>query len=126
MNEMSNLVKSIASTSDALKKSQLERIRGGLSLMCYMNLDKTLKAGARDSYVYLSALYRYIDPDNSEAWLLAAQVAAKDNKKDECLNYFSTAIKTGFKEGNRILNTPDFNSISTDPRFQQLLNSIPR
>lgn len=126
MNEMSNLSKSIASTSDALKKSQLERIRGGLSLMCYMNLDKTLKAGARDSYVYLSALYRYIDPENSEAWILAAQVAAKDNKKDECLNYFSIAIKTGFKEGNRILNTPDFNSMSADPRFQQLLNSIPR
>lgn len=124
--EMEKLGQSIASSKDELKKSQLERIRGGLSLMCYMNLDKTLKAGARDSYVYLSALYRFIDPENSEAWFLAAQVAAKGNNKDECLTYFSKAIATGFKEGNRVLTTPDFDAMSGDPRFQQLLNTIPR
>jgi hypothetical protein len=126
MNEMTKLSRSISSSNDELKKSQLERIRGGLSLMCYMNLDKTLKAGARDSYIYLSALYRFIDPENSEAWILASQVAAKENKKEDCLNYFNQAIKTGFKEGSRILNTPDFDAMSSDPRFQQLLNSIPR
>ncbi len=125
-NEMDKLGQSIAVSYDELKKSQLERIRGGLSLMCYMNLDKTLKAGARDSYIYLSALYRFIDPENSEAWILSSQIAAKENKNVECSNYFSQAIKMGYKDGTRIYNTADFGLMMSDLRFQQLLNSIPR
>lgn len=126
MNEMTKLSQSMLVSSNALKISQLERIRSGLSLMCYMNLDKTLKAGARDSYIYLSTLYRNIDPENPEAWILASQIAARENNKEACINYFSLAIKNGFKEGSRINNTSDFNIMSGEPRFQQLLNSIPR
>jgi predicted esterase len=91
--EMHKLNSSIINEKNNLKQAQLMRIRNGLSLMCYMNLDKTMKANSNNDAYYLSVLYRNIDPDNSEAWFLAAVMEARSNNKIRVIDFLTTAGK---------------------------------
>jgi hypothetical protein len=122
--QMDQLHNSISVAKSPLKKAQLQRINAALSLACYMNLDKTLKANVRESYVYLSALYRMIDPDNSEAWFLATIVACKEQNKGKALEYLQIAIANGFNDRDRIASTTEFNSLLAEPLFNEILNKI--
>lgn len=122
--QMEQFHKSILDAKNPLKKAQLQRINAALSLACYMNLDKTLKASVRESYVYLSALYRMIDPDNTEAWFLAAVVASKENNKKKALDYLQSAVTKGFNDRARINSTPEFNFLLSEPLYNEIINKI--
>lgn len=123
--EMEKLNASILSEKNNLKQAQLMRIRNGLSLMCYMNLDKTMKANSNQDAYYLSVLYRNIDPDNSESWFLAAVMEARNQNVKAVIDFLSKAISKGFKERNRVHQTADFNFMLGDPSFQEVVNKIP-
>ncbi len=124
-NEMQKLNSSIINEKNNLKQAQLMRIRNGLSLMCYMNLDKTMKANSNQDAYYLSVLYRNIDPDNSEAWFLAAVMEARINNKIRVIDFLNTAGKKGFNQRARVNQTTDFNSLLGDPLFQDAVNKLP-
>jgi hypothetical protein len=124
-NEMQQLNNSIVNEKEELKQSQLMRIRNGLSLMCYMNLDKTMKANSNQDAYYLSILYRNIDPDNSESWFLAAVMEARNQNNAKAIDYLNTAVKKGFNQRARVNQTQEFNSLLGDPRFQEVVNQIP-
>ena len=123
--EMQKLNSSIINEKNNFKQAQLMRIRSGLSLMCYMNLDKTMKANSNQDAYYLSVLYRNIDPDNSEAWFLAAVMEARSNNKIKAIDFLSTAGKKGFNQRARVNQTTDFNSLLGDPLFQDAVNKLP-
>jgi hypothetical protein len=124
-NEMQRLNASIQNEKSNLKRSQLMRIRSGLSLMCYMNLDKTIKANSNEDAYYLSVLYRNIDPDNKEAWFLAAVMEARSGNKSRVIDFLNTAGKKGFNERTRLNQTTEFNSMLGDPLFQDAVNKLP-
>jgi hypothetical protein len=124
-NEMQRLNTSIQNEKSNLKKSQLMRIRSGLSLMCYMNLEKTMKANSNQDAYYLSVLYRNIDPDNKEAWFLAAVMEARAGNKSRVIDFLNTAGKKGFNDRTRLNQTTEFNSMLGDPLFQDAVNKIP-
>ena len=124
-NEMQQLNASIQIEKSNLKRSQLMRIRSGLSLMCYMNLDKTMKANSNQDAYYLSVLYRNIDPDNKEAWFLAAVMEARSGNKSRVIDFLNTAGKKGFNERTRLNQTTEFNSMIGDPLFQDAVNKLP-
>ncbi len=123
--EMQRLNTSIQNEKSNLKRSQLMRIRSGISLMCYMNLDKTMKANSNQDAYYLSVLYRNIDPDNKEAWFLAAVMEARSGNKSRVIDFLNTAGKKGFNERTRLNQTTEFNSLLGDPLFQDVVNKIP-
>jgi predicted esterase len=124
-NEMQRLNSRIQSEKNNLKQAQLMRVRNGLSLMCYMNLDKTLKANSNQDAYYLSVLYRNIDPDNKEAWFLAAVMEARMGNKLRVIDFLNTAGKKGFNDRARMNQTTEFNSLLGDPLFQDAVNKLP-
>jgi hypothetical protein len=124
-NEMQQFNASIQIETSNLKRSQLMRIRIGLSLMCYMNLDKTMKANSNQDAYYLSVLYRNIDPENKEAWFLAAVMEARSGNKSRVIDFLNTAGKKGFNERTRLNQTTEFNSMLGDPLFQDAVNKLP-
>lgn len=124
-NEMQRLNASIKNEKSNLKSAQLMRIRSGLSLMCYMNLDKTMKANSNQDAYYLSVLYRNIDPDNKEAWFLAAVMEARMGNKLRVIDFLNTAGKNGFNQRSRVNQTTEFNSLLGDPLFQDAVNKLP-
>ncbi|MFM7016400.1 MAG: hypothetical protein ACKOX3_08745 [Bacteroidota bacterium] len=123
--EMAKLNNSIKTGKDALKQAQLMRVRNGVSLMCYMNLDKTMKANSNQDANYLSVLYRNIDPDNSESWFLAAVMEARNKNKNKSYDFLKTAGQKGFKDRNRVNQTNEFNQWLGDPQFQDIVNHLP-
>ncbi len=123
--EMQRLNASIQNEKSNLKSAQLMRIRSGLSLMCYMNLDKTMKANSNQDAYYLSVLYRNIDPDNKEAWFLAAVMEARMGNKSSVIDFLNTAGKKGFNQRTRVNQTTEFNSLLGDPLFQDAVNKLP-
>lgn len=123
--EMQRLNTSIQNEKSNLKRTQLMRIRSGLSLMCYMNLDKTMKANSNEDAYYLSVLYRNIDPDNKEAWFLAAVMEARSGNKSRVIDFLNTAGKKGFNDRTRLNQTTEFNPMLGDPLFQDVVNKIP-
>jgi hypothetical protein len=124
-NEMQRLNSSIQTEKNNLKQAQLMRVRNGLSLMCYMNLDKTMKANSNQDAHYLSVLYRYIDPDNTESWFLAAIMEARFGANAKAIDYLRTAGNKGFNQRARVNQTTEFNSLLGDPMFQDVVNKLP-
>ena len=101
------------------------RIRNGLSLMCYMNLSKTMNANSNQDAYYLAVLYRNIDPENAESWFLSAVMEARTQNKSKAIYFLQKAIDVGFKERQRVNQTPEFNSLLGEPSFQNVINRIP-
>ena len=122
---MQRLNSSIQTEKNNLKQAQLMRVRNGLSLMCYMNLDKTMKANSNQDAHYLSVLYRYIDPDNTESWFLAAIMEARFGANAKAIDYLRTAGNKGFNQRARVNQTTEFNSLLGDPMFQDVVNKLP-
>jgi hypothetical protein len=123
--EMQRLNTSITTEKNNLKQAQLMRIQSGISLMCYMNLDKTMKANSNQDAYYLSVLYRNIDPENSEAWFLAAVMEARSGNKSRAIDFINTAGKKGFNQRVRINQATEFNALLGDPLFQDAVNKLP-
>ena len=124
-NEMQRLNLSIQNEKSNLKSAQLMRIRSGLSLMCYMNLDKTMKTNSNQDAYYLSVLYRNIDPSNKEACFLAAVMEARMGNKNRAIDFITAAGRNGFKDRARVNQTTEFNSLLGDPLFQDAVNRLP-
>ena len=123
--EMQRLNTSITTEKNNLKQAQLMRIQSGISLMCYMNLDKTMKAYSNQDAYYLSVLYRNIDPENPEAWFLAAVMEARSGSKSRAIDFINTAGKKGFNQRVRINQATEFNALLGDPLFQDAVNKLP-
>jgi hypothetical protein len=113
-----------AKSTDKLTAAMYERTRGSLSLNCYMNLTKIMNTGNMDALSYLSNLYPIIDPANNESWYLVAVVNAKQHLNDQVFQNLNKAIQQGFRDKIRLQSEPDFQSLQSDPRFNQLLQSI--
>lgn len=100
------------------------RVRGMISLSTYMSLNRAVSALHKEQCAYLSAIYRLVDPKNSEAWYLSAVSAAMDGNLENCLRYLDESIRFGFKEAARCRTEPAFASMQSDSRFQLKVNQI--
>jgi pimeloyl-ACP methyl ester carboxylesterase len=124
MQQMNDLFKEVKANPNAARSDMLVRITGNLSLGCYMNLSKSIAGGNNDTTRYLSAVYRFVDPENSEAWYMSAVIAARDNANDKAISLLKKAIDKGYSDKNRILADPAFSTLNTSPAFSQLLSQL--
>ena len=107
--------------SDKATAAMYERVRGTLSLNCYMNLTRVIEGTNMNSIRYLSGLYVAIDEENSEAWYLAALLNMKQNLPDDAIYCLKKAKEKGFTDTNRMLTEDAFSSLHSNPRFTQLM-----
>ncbi len=102
----------------------LKRMLGSLSLASYMEANAAINANQLDKADYILQIYRLVDPANSEAWYLSAEVHAKQGNEAATINELQNAIDNGFKERDRMVNDPAFATIANKPGFISLLNKI--
>jgi hypothetical protein len=107
--------------SDKATAAMYERVRGILSLNCYMNLTRAMQGDNMNSIRYLSALYVAIDEENCEAWYLAAILNMKQNLPDDALYCLKKAKEKGFTDTNRMIAEDVFSSLQSNPKFTQLM-----
>lgn len=100
------------------------RVRGMISLSTYMSLNRAVAALQKEQCAYFSAVYRLVDPQNSEAWYLSAVSAVMDGNFENGLRFLDEAIRLGFNDVARCSREPAFASIQNDSRFQSKINRI--
>ncbi len=102
----------------------LKRLLGSLSLASYMQANAAISANELKKAEYILQIYQLVDPTNTEAWYLSAGVHAKLGNTLVSLQELSKAVNLSFKDRDRLINDPMFNSISSTPEFNGVLNNI--
>lgn len=105
--------------------AMIARVCGAVSLSTYMSLGRAVSALHTEQGDYFSAIYRLVDPANTEAWYLSAVVAAQEGRMGASLSYLDEAIRLGFRDGERCRREAAFASFRQDNKFQNLINKIP-
>ncbi|MBK9399452.1 MAG: hypothetical protein IPN36_00940 [Bacteroidetes bacterium] len=123
--EMNRFLDTTSFSNDIAKISMIRRVQGALSLTIYMSLTRAISALENSQQMYFSALYRYTDPDNTEAWYLSSVVAANMGNLADAKYFLSTAFKKGFKDVDRCKKEASFASIVSDYGFQSIINQTP-
>ncbi len=123
--EMNRFLDTTSFSNDNAKISMIRRVQGALSLTIYMSLTRAIAALENSQQMYFSALYRYTDPDNTEAWYLSSVVAANNGNLAGAKDFLSTAFKKGFRDVERCKKEASFASILSDYGFQSIINQTP-
>ncbi len=123
-NEVSKINDEIARQGNSDAAFMLKRMLGSLSLASYMEANTDINANQLSKADYILQIYRLVDPTNSEAWYLSAEVHAKQGSEAATINELQKAIDNGFKERDRMVNDPAFAPIANTKEFNTLLNKI--
>jgi poly(3-hydroxybutyrate) depolymerase len=99
----------------------LKRILGFLSLACYMQTSSALKQNNIPAAEYAGRLYILVDPKNTEAAYLMADIQAKQGKQNDAIKSLQLAVKNGFADKERMENDSAFFQIKSTAEFQKLL-----
>ncbi len=101
-----------------------KRTLGYLSLMMYIQTTEFMKQSKIEPAIYFDKLYLLIDPTNSEAHYLAAELSALKGNQEAAIHYLNSAIKNGYKDTPRLENDNAFAGIKASANFQNVLASI--
>ncbi|MCW3085961.1 MAG: hypothetical protein JWP12_3327 [Bacteroidetes bacterium] len=124
-------VKDIASVNQKIKtgkdKEEVaieERILSYLSLVCYMQTSGTLKQNNVIAAEYYCKLYKLVDPKNTEADYLMAEIKAKQADNEAAIKALNESVKNGFTDVKRLESDSAFNTLKSDPQFIKVKESI--
>jgi dienelactone hydrolase len=101
-----------------------KRILSYLSLVCYMQTSSSLKQNNIPAAEYACKMYLLVDPTNSEADYLMAEIQAEQGKKNEAIKSLEHSVKNGFTDKKRLENDSVFIQLKTDPGFLKLVEKI--
>ncbi len=123
--------KEIAALNQKIKngnnKSEMQmnkRVLGYLSLVAYMQASGALKQNQLPAADYFCKIYVLVDPTNSEAQYLTADVNAKQGNETEALVALNKAVINGFNDLPRMQNDTAFKAMQTSPDFIALMKKI--
>lgn len=122
--------KDIASLNNKIKKGPPnevlinKRILSFLSLMMYLQTTEFMKQRNTAAADYFSKLYLLVDPDNSEAHYLAAELNAIQGNQTDAINFLNSAIKNGFTDKARLENDKAFIQMNKRAEFQKIAGEI--
>lgn len=101
-----------------------KRLLGHLGLAVYSYSNNLLRSNQLEMVEKLLAVYQTLEPDNSEAYYLAAMLYARQGKTDASISFLNSAITKGFSDAERISSEPDFQNLKKDSRFISLTSKI--
>lgn len=122
--------KDIASLNNKIKNSSKnealihKRVLSFLSLMMYMQTTQFMNQNNTAAADYFSKLYLLVDPNNSEAHYLAAELNAIQGNQEEAIKFLNSAIKNGYADKNRLENDAHFKNIRASAAFQKATGEI--
>lgn len=109
-------------SGDGASKAMHQRVQGYASLMCYSYANRALKSTNPHAAEHLIAVYRIVDPENSEWAIMQAILSARLQLNDRAFEALDRALDLGFKDKSRLESTSDFSPLRTDARWLVLIN----
>ncbi|MBA3704655.1 MAG: hypothetical protein H0W84_01755 [Bacteroidetes bacterium] len=122
--EISSLNQNIKTEKNKELVLLYKRILNYLSLAAYMQVSGNLQQKNIVASDYYCKLYTLIDPENSEAYYLTAELNAIKGKSVEAINSLNTAIKKGFSDKSRLQSDSVFNKIRNAKEFENIFSKI--
>lgn len=129
-NDLNWWQKEIASMNRSIKgknnsETQIKkRLLSYLSLVCYMQTSSAIKQNDLNAADHFGKLYILIDPENSEAHYLMAEINAKKGNKSAAVSSLENAVKFGFTDKNRAENNSAFEVIKNEKDFVKLMEGF--
>jgi hypothetical protein len=111
-------------TKDKEKATLNKRLLAYLSLVAFMNANTALNQNALPEAEHFLALYRLIDPLNSEWAYLLARLRMMQNNPQDAIGSLDEAVKLGFKDLERVRSQKEFQSLLNDEKFNEVLAKI--
>lgn len=102
----------------------LKRLLSYLSLVCYMQTTGAMKQNNMKAAEYFGNLYRLVDPTNTEAHYLMANIYMSFAETENALKCLDEAIKNGFTDKKRLENDPMFQGLRDNPTFNEIKGKI--
>jgi len=96
------------------------RLLAYLSLAFYSISNQLINGNQNDQAKYFVELYKMADPTNSEAYYFSAILDARNNDSKAAQNDLLKAADNGFNDKERMLQQPDFQSLSTPIDFSAI------
>lgn len=101
-----------------------KRVLGYLSLMMYIQTTEFIKQSNIKAATYFDKLYLLVDPTNSEAHYLGAELSAIQGNQEDAITYLKSAVKNGYTDKPRLQDDKAFVNIKTSANFQNVLQGI--
>ncbi len=97
-----------------------KRLLDYLSLVAYMQTSNAIQQKNMPASKMFAELYRIVDPTNSEADYLTAELFSMEGNKTEAFRSLEEALKNGFKDPARLETDPMFDAIRNSEQFKEL------
>ena len=101
-----------------------KRVLNHCSIMAYMAGSSALSKGEMQWAQKFLQIYVLVDPDNSEAYYLNAELSMMNKNADAALSFLEQAVQYKFTDLDRLQQDPVFEPIRQDARFQKILEEI--
>lgn len=101
-----------------------KRILSFLSLACYMQTVGQIKQNNIPAAEHYCKLYKLVDPTNTEADYLMAEIKVKQGDNAAALKALEQSVKNGFADKKRLEADSVFNALKNDAAFVTLKDRI--
>lgn len=122
--------KDIAAVNAKIKTAQknealiYKRVLSFLSLMMYMQTTQFMNQKNTAAADHFSKLYLLVDPTNSEAHYLAAELNAIQGNRADAIKFLNSAVKNGYTDKARLENDQAFAQLNKEAEFQKVVGDI--
>ena len=119
-----DLNKKIKTGTKTEEVNMQKRILSFLSLAAYMQTTATLKEKNITAAEYFCNIYILVDPTNSEAHYLKAEINAINGKTKDVIQSLNEAVKNDFKDLKRVESDTLFNSFKEEEEFKKIIKKL--
>ena len=111
-------------SKDKEKVSLNKRLLAYLGLVAYMNSNTALNQNALPEAEHFLALYRLVDPSNSEWAFLTARLRMLQNDPQNAIANLDEAVKLGLNDVDRVRTQKEFQTLLNDAKFNEVIARI--
>ncbi|HSH66819.1 MAG TPA: hypothetical protein VLB84_13735, partial [Bacteroidia bacterium] len=122
--------KDIAALNSKIKSSPKDealvykRVLSFLSLMMYLQTTQFMQQKNIAAADYFSKLYLLVDPTNSEAHYLAAELSAIQGNQADAIKFLNSAAKNGYEDKSRLERDDSFRNMKASAAFQKVVGEM--
>lgn len=122
--------KDIAALNSKIKNSPKDealvykRVLSFLSLMMYLQTTQFMQQKNIAAADYFSKLYLLVDPTNSEAHYLAAELSAIQGNQADAIKFLNSAAKNGYEDKSRLEKDDSFRNMKASAAFQKVVGEM--
>jgi pimeloyl-ACP methyl ester carboxylesterase len=102
------------------QKAMYQRLLAYLSLAFYSLSNQQINAGRNEDAWYFVELYKFADPDNTEAWYFSAIIHARTDHAQAAADDLVMGATLGFRDRERMHKQPEFQKALSAAQFARI------